>query len=63
MPFTAKAVPQSHCFGSQTCGYHPVLDASERFLELMNSNVYNKSAKGRARMDGTRTQIIIQEAQ
>ena len=54
MTFTAKIVPYSHRLGSQTCGYLPVLDASERFLELLYSNVYNKSAKVTARMDGAR---------
>ena len=39
-----------------------VLDASERFLELLYSNVYNKSAKVTARMDGARVEIREQES-
>ena len=42
--------------------YLPVLDASERFLELLYSNVLNKSAKVTARMDGARVEIREQES-
>ena len=38
------------------------MDASERFLELLNSNVYNKSAKVTAWMDGARVEIREQES-
>ena len=62
MAFTAKIVPYSHRLWGQTCGYLPVLDASERFLELLYRNVYNKSAKVTTRMDGAQVEIREQES-